>query len=232
MSDETKDTIGRKKAFFFCAIFLLFTLSVFFLVGVPIIKNANKPEVFRDWIESKGVWGQLIYVGICFIQVLVAIIPGGPIELAGGYAFGSIEATVLSTIGLGLGSCVVFFLVRIFGQRLLEVFFSKESISELKFLKTSRSRDLIILLLFLVPGTPKDLLCYYCGLTDMPFLIFFFIATFARVPAALISALSGSAAGEKSYIFALIMIGIIVLISILGIIGYKMFIKRNKEKTE
>lgn len=123
-------------------IFIIFCFFAFFFIGVPIVKSAKNPEQFRAWIDSMGTWGKLAYVGICFLQVLVAIIPGGPIELAGGYAFGHLEATILSTIGLSLGSITVFLLVRKFGQKLLEVFFSKEKIAELKFLKTNKKRDL------------------------------------------------------------------------------------------
>ncbi len=208
-------------------IFVLFSASAFFFVGIPIVKTAKDPETFRAWIESMGVWGKAAYVGICFLQVLVAIIPGGPIELAGGYAFGHIEATVLSTIGLGLGSAAVFLLVRKFGRSLLEVFFKKEQIEELKFLRTNRRRDVIILILFLAPGTPKDLLCFYCGLTDMPFLLFFLISTFARIPAAWLSSIGGSAMNSKSYFLAIIVAVVIVTMTVLGIVGYRFVVKKH-----
>lgn len=209
-------------------VFVLFSLCALVFIGIPIVKTARNPEEFRRWIDSMGVWGKLGYVGICFLQVLVAIIPGGPIEVAGGYAFGHLEATVLSTIGLGLGSCAVFFLVRKFGIKLLEVFFSLEKIEELWFLKTNSRRDLIILLLFLVPGTPKDLLCFFCGLTDMPFWIFFLIAVFARIPAAWISSIGGSAMGKKSYVIAIIVAVMIVVFSLAGIIVYKRMVRKHR----
>ncbi len=231
---ERELTEKQKKAIGISAvvIFILFSLAAFFLVGVPIVKTAKNPETFRSWIESMGIWGKLLYVGICFLQVLVAIIPGGPIELAGGYAFGHVEATVLSTIGLGLGSVTVFLLVRKFGRSLLEVFFKKEQIEELKFLKTNSKRDIIILILFLAPGTPKDLLCFYCGLTDMPFFLFFLIATFARIPAAWLSSVGGSAMGSRSYTIAIIIAVIIVSLTLLGLVGYRVVVKKHGEKDE
>lgn len=211
-------------------IFVLFSLFALFFIGLPIIRTAKDPETFRAWIESMGVWGKLGYVGICFLQVLVAIIPGGPVEVAGGYAFGHVTATVLSTIGLSLGSVTVFLLVRKFGIKLLEVFFDRKKIEELGFLKTNRGRDLIILLLFLIPGTPKDLLCFFCGLTDMPFTVFFLISTFARIPAAWLSSLGGSAFGEKSYFFALLIVAFILCGTGIGIIAYRKMIKKNKKE--
>lgn len=213
-------------------IFIIFCFFAFFFIGVPIVKSAKNPEQFRSWIDSMGAWGKLAYVGICFLQVLVAIIPGGPIELAGGYAFGHLEATILSTIGLSLGSITVFLLVRKFGQKLLEVFFSKEKIAELKFLKTNKKRDLIILILFLVPGTPKDLLCFFCGLTDMPFWLFFILSTFMRIPAAWLSSIGGSAMGTKSYTIAIIIALVIASLTIIGIVGYKAIVKKHEKEGE
>ena len=212
------------------AVFIMFSVCMLIFIGLPIVRTARNPDEFRAWIESMGVWGKLGYVAICFLQVLVAIIPGGPIEVAGGYAFGHVEATVLSTIGLGLGSITVFLLVRKFGIKLLEVFFSKEKIEELDFLKTTRQRDLLILLLFLIPGTPKDLLCFFCGLTDMKLWVFFLMAVFGRIPAAWISSIGGSAAGEKSYTIAVVIILIIVVFTLWGIVAYKRIIKKGKEK--
>ncbi len=210
-------------------IFIVFSLCMLIFIGIPIVKTAQNPEEFRAWIDSMGVWGKLGYVGICFLQVLVAIIPGGPIEVAGGYAFGHAEATVLSTIGLGLGSLTVFLLVRAFGMKLLEIFFNKEKIEELTFLKTSGKRDLLILLLFLIPGTPKDLLCFFCGLTDMPLWVFTLIAVLGRIPAAWISSIGGSAVGEKSYTIAIIIVVMIVLCTLCGILAYKKIVKKGKE---
>ena len=213
-------------------IFVVFTVCVFVFIGIPLVRTAKNPENFRNWIGNMGIWGKLCYIGICFLQVLVAIIPGGPIEIAGGYAFGHVEATVLSTIGLGLGSVTVFLLVRRFGRSLLEVFFPKEKIDELGFLRTNTKRDMIILLLFLIPGTPKDLLCFYCGLTDMPFWFFFLISTFCRIPAAWISSIGGSAMMNRSYTLAVIIALLIVVLTLLGIIGYRLMVRKQNRKEE
>lgn len=212
------------------ALFVVISLILVIFIGLPIIKTARNPELFREKIDSLGVWGKLLYVGLCFIQVVIAIIPGGPIEVAGGYAFGHVEATVLSTIGLGLGSITVFLLVRKFGVKLIEVFFTKEKIEELGFLKTNKKRELIIFLLFLAPGTPKDLISYFCGLTDMSVWFFVLVSTLARIPAAFFSSMGGSAAGEKSYLMAAFVALLIVVFTIIGIFTYKHIIGKNKEE--
>ena len=213
-------------------IFILFSLFLFIMVGVPMVKHAKDPEAFRTWIDSMGIWGRIAFIGMNILQVLVAVIPGGPLEVAGGYAFGHFEAMILCTIGMGIGSALVFLLVRYFGYKLVEAFFPVEKINELKFLKSTKSRDILILLLFLIPGTPKDLVAYFCGLTEIKFSTFILIATFARIPGIWGSTAGGSAMGDKSYIAALIIMAIVFACTVIGVLIYSFIVKRNGKKKD
>lgn len=89
-------------------IFVVFTAAVCWFVGRPMGNLVSEPEKFRLWVESHGLWSQAAYVGMVFLQVLVAVIPGEPLEISGGYAFGAVQGTVLCTLGAVLGSVVVF----------------------------------------------------------------------------------------------------------------------------
>ena len=213
-------------------IFILFSLFLFIMVGVPMVKHTKDPEAFRTWIDSMGIWGRISFIGMNILQVLVAVIPGGPLEVAGGYAFGHFEAMILCTIGMGIGSALVFLLVRYFGYKLVEAFFPVEKINELKFLKSTKSRDILILLLFLIPGTPKDLVAYFCGLTEIKFSTFILIATFARIPGIWGSTAGGSAMGDKSYITALIIMAIVFAFTAIGILIYSLIVKKHGKKKE
>ena len=213
-------------------IFILFSLFLFIMVGVPMVKHAKDPEAFRTWIDSMGIWGRIAFIGMNILQVLVAVIPGGPLEVAGGYAFGHFEAMILCTIGMGIGSALVFLLVRYFGYKLVEAFFPVEKINELKFLKSTKSRDILILLLFLIPGTPKDLVAYFCGLTEIKFSTFILIATFARIPGIWGSTAGGSAMGDKSYVAALIIMAIVFACTVIGVLIYSLIVKKHGKKKE
>ena len=59
------------------------------------VRFAKEPELFRQWIDSLGLWGKAVYVGMCMLQVVVAIIPGEPLEICGGYAFGGVWGSIL-----------------------------------------------------------------------------------------------------------------------------------------
>ena len=210
-------------------IFLLFCGLVGWFVGVPMIRLAREPEAFRLWVEQFGVLGKLIFVLMVFIQVLVALIPGEPVELAAGYAFGFWEGTLLSMIGIVLGSAVIFLLVRKFGDKLVEVFFANKEIKQLNFLKNNKKTAVIAFLLMLIPGTPKDFLSYFAGLTNLKLGQWLLIVTVARIPSLVTSTGTGAAAGDKNYLLAGIMLEITAVISLVGIIYYRRLSKESNK---
>lgn len=193
--------------------FLLLSAAVFYYIGLPMLRFASDPERFRALVNEHGIGGRLAYVGMVTLQITVALIPGEPLEIAAGYAFGTVEGTILCLAATGLGSCLVICLVRRFGTRLAEIFFTREKLSKLRFLQASPKRTAIFALIFMLPGTPKDLLCYYAGLTDIKLGTLLIICTLGRIPSVLTSTLGGDALGTKSYILAAVVFAMTLLIS-------------------
>lgn len=202
------------------ALFLIFCAVVSWFIGRPMIEFVSEPEKFRDWVDESGFLGKLGFIGMVMFQVVIALIPGEPLEIGAGYAFGAAEGTLLSVIGITLGSFIVFFLVRRFGIRLVEIFFSAEKIHSLKFLQKSKKRDIIIFLVFFLPGTPKDLLTYFAGLTDIKPVHFLWLASVARLPSVITSTLGGNALGTEKYLQAIIVFAITLVISGIGWLIY------------
>ena len=110
------------------AIFLLLSAAVGWFIGRPLVRFASRPEEFRLWVDGHGLLGMAAYVGMVFLQVVVAVIPGEPLEISGGYAFGALRGSVLCLLGGVLGSVAVFALVRRFGRELVEIFFPREKL--------------------------------------------------------------------------------------------------------
>ena len=212
------------------AIFLLMMCLIGWFIGVPVLRFAKEPEHFRLWVESAGVWGSLAYMGMVIIQIIVALIPGEALEIAGGYAFGAVEGTLLCLAAATVGSLIVFGLVRRFGVRLVEVFFSVEKLRSLRFLQRSKKRDFLFLLVFMIPGTPKDLLCYFAGLTDIKFPVWLLICSVGRLPSIITSTVGGNALGTEKYVFAIIVFALTLFISGVGIVVYNRL--RGSEKDE
>lgn len=208
-------------------IFVLFCLFVTVFIGVPMVRLAKEPEAFRSWVDSFGIAGQLIFVGMVILQVIVALIPGEPLELAAGYAFGAVEGTLLSMTGIVLGSWIVFGAVRFFGSRLVEVFFADKEIRRLSFLRDPRKARVLTFILMTIPGTPKDLLSYFAGLTPLTTSQWLTIVAVARIPSLVSSTVSGAAAGEENYLLAGAVLGITLLASGIGIWYYRKICKES-----
>ncbi len=167
--------------------------------GGPMVRFISQPERFRDWVERSGVWGVLGYCCMVFLQVVVALLPGEPFEIAGGYAFGALWGTALYLAAATAGSMAVFALVRRFGRPLVRLYFPEEKLRLLRFLGTGRKRELLFAFLFLLPGTPKDLMCYFAGLTELRWSVWLLISSLGRLPAAITSTLGGDALGTGNY---------------------------------
>ena len=187
-------------------------------------------EGLRDYIQSFGAAGWLVFLILQFLQVFIALIPGELLESVAGFAFGPVLGTGLCYIGITLASTVVFMLTRRFGVKLVELFISREKINQLRFLNTEKKRNLLIFLLFFIPGTPKDLLTYFVGLTEIQLGAFLMISSLARIPSVISSTFGGHLLGEGNYIGAVILYAATGVISLLGLVGYNLWLKRKDAK--
>ena len=212
----------KKKIYLFAIVVaLIFIGAVGYLVGKPMVEFVREPERFRAWVDSSGFVSRVIFVGMVVFQLIIALIPGEPLEMGAGYAFGAVEGTILCIIGCVIGSALVFLFVRRFGVKLVEVFFPHEKIRSLRFLQDSRRLNLLTFIVFFIPGTPKDLLSYFIGLTDMKLGTWLCITAVARIPSIVTSTVTGDALGLKDYQFALIAFGVTLALSLLGILVYR-----------
>lgn len=203
---------------------------VAWLVGKPLIAFISQPEKFRQWVDSMGIWGRLAFVGMVMLQIVVAIIPGEPFEIAAGYAFGAFEGTALAMLAATLGSVMVFALVRRWGMKFVGLFFSQEKLRSVRFLHTNSKREFLFLVIFMIPGTPKDLLCYFAGLTDMRFPVWLMICSLGRIPSIITSTIGGDALGTQNYWGAILSFAIAMALSGAGMLLYNRICKsKNKE---
>jgi len=194
----------------------------------PILALANDPAAARSWIEGLGIWGPLAYLALVVLQIVVAVIPGEPLELGAGYAFGFWRGTLLCEIGILLGGLLVFLFVKRFGVKAVEVFFPREKIESLRFLHNEKRLALWVFILFFIPGTPKDIMTYIVPLTPMKLSTFLLLSTVARLPSVITSTIGGNALGTGKLTFALIVFGATALISALGILIYRRICKRSE----
>ena len=203
------------------ALFFLLSALVCWFAGRPLIHFAQEPERFRQWVDQQGPLAPLLFTGMVILQVIVAVIPGEPLEIAAGYAFGAVEGTILCVLGTFLGGILVFLLVRRFGLRAVEISFSPEKLQRLRFLHNERRLARWVFLIFFLPGTPKDVMCYFVGLTSMPLRTWALISAVARLPSIITSTVGGNALGMGEYTFAIIVFAATLVLSGIGLLLYR-----------
>lgn len=153
---------------------------------------ATNPDDLKTMLSSYGSAGIVIFILIQIIQVIIAFLPGDVTQLAGGYIYGTILGTLYSTIGITLGSVIVFFTARFLGYSLLNLFISKEVFEKFSFLINSPKAEMTMFIIFLIPGMPKDFLTYIAGVTPIKPMTFLVLTSIARFPALFISTYIGA----------------------------------------
>jgi len=211
-------------------ILILFGFAVTAFLGKPLLTMVEDPFAFRELVEESAWYARLLFVALVFVQVVVALIPGEPLEICAGIAFGAVEGTLLTLAGIALGSITVFFLVRKFGVRLAEVFFSVEKIRGLRFLQNEKRLNFVLFLLMMLPGTPKDLICYVIPLIKNDPRYWLVLSVLARIPSVVTSTVGGDALGEKNYLFAIVVFAVTCVISLCGALLFDSFTKKRKMK--
>ena len=181
--------------------------------GYPIYVHLTDRGGIETFIASFGWAAPLAFIGIQILQVLLAPVPGEATGFIGGYLFGSIPGFFYSSLALAIGSLINFSVGRLLGERYVHRLISTDKL--LKFNKLVRPQGVIIIfLLFIFPGFPKDWLCLFLGITTLPLKLFMFMATIGRMPGTLLLSLQGEFLFEQNYIMLLIFISISMLLAV------------------
>ncbi len=154
----------------------------------------------RDWVAGWGAWAPLAFVGLQALQVIVFILPGEVVQIAGGYLFGVWQGTLLSLAGILGGSSADFALARVLGRPFVSSIFPPARFEATEKLLSTRSARTVFFLLFLIPGIPKDILCYVAGIAPLGFGFFLAISTLGRLPGIVGSSLIGHAAASQRWL--------------------------------
>ena len=172
-------------------------------------------EYVRQFVLDYGWWAPFIFMGLQVGQVLFAPIPGEVTGLLGGYAFGALSGFLMSTVALTVGSMLNFAIGRLLGERFVRRFAGSEMYQKFNRLVQYKG-VLVIFLMYLVPGFPKDYLCMILGLTSLPTSVFFVVTTVGRIPGTLALSLQGASIYDKDYISFVIITVLSLLFVLFG----------------
>lgn len=169
-------------------------------------------EQLRSYIESWGAWAPVAFVVIQALQVVMAPIPGEFTGAVGGFIFGTVPSLFYSTAGLTAGSILAFLAARIIGLPLVELAVTRATLEKFHFL-TERRGTFIAALLFVIPGFPKDILCYILGLSPMGLVTFTLVCALGRIPGTVMLSYCGCAVYDENWT-TLVVVSIVCLASI------------------
>lgn len=216
----------QKKLKIFLAIlfFAVAAVITFFAANWVIsLRDPVKLADFQGWVASLGAGGALLLFAIQFTQVVVAFIPGGPVQIVAGALFGPLGGLAICLGGTLLATALVFYLVSRFGHSIIAVFVEEQDINKYHFLNGEKRVERLVLLLFFLPGTPKDALTYLFALTKIRLHRFMLLSTAARIPAVVTSLVAGDSIVEGRWGQALAMFIVMTAAGVIGFFLQKIF---------
>ena len=226
----------KKKVKIFKIILLIIVLILIVALTmylVPVMKKLSTVEgqvEFKEKISKLGIWGILILFGLQLAQIFLFILPGEPMEILAGMCYGAVGGTIFIMISVAIITALIFFLVKKVGKKFIYDFWEEKKIKKIensKLFQNPKKIETIMIILFMIPGTPKDLLVYISGILPLKPLRIILISTFARVPSVISSTIAGANLVKGNW-----KVSLVVYLITFVIIGIIMFVinKLDKDK--
>ena len=229
----------KDKVSMFKIILVIMVLAI--CVGItiylfPVMKNLYTPEgqvEFKEKVANSGFLGMLALFGLQLAQMFLFIVPGEPIEILAGMCYGAFWGTIFIIVSALIVSTAIFYLAKKYGRKFVCLFCDEAKIVKIENSKTFQNPkkiEIIMLILFLIPGTPKDLLVYIAGLLPIKPMRFILISTFARFPSIISSTLAGANLAVGDWKTGIILYGGVILITTVIIYLFQKYDKHNLTK--
>jgi uncharacterized membrane protein YdjX (TVP38/TMEM64 family) len=206
--------MNKRLAFKILFLLLLIILSIYLFIHFDLYLLFKDREKLVNFITSYP-YDELIFILLQIVQVVAAPIPGELTGLIGGYLYGPFWGTIYSTIGLTLGSWLAFLLARFFGMPLIEKVVKPETLEKFDHFMEHQG-ILVSFLLFLIPGFPKDYLCYIMGVSHIPTWTFIIISSAGRLFGTMMLSITGSCARHEQYLLLAVFVSVGITIFIVA----------------
>jgi len=218
-----------------------FTSLILLIIGIPaymyffqyeFISGFRSVDDIEAYIDKYEIAGAFVYIGLQIVQVIISIIPAQPFNLAAGYIYAFLLGYALSITGTALGTSATFFLARMLGKDAIYLLFGEKKITKFVNQMNSKRALMIIFILYLVPGIPKDPIGYAVGLSKVKFLPFLGLSLVGRTPAMMMTIMVGSMLNKNNYTGVIILSVIVVTICILTIVYRKRIMTKIDKRFE
>ena len=221
-----RDSTHKKRNVILAAVILAVVFCVTSIAMIPLIRLLSSEEgqaIILQKMQTFGIFAPILFVLLQVAQVVIAVIPGGPVPIIGGLLFGEGIGLLLSMVGFFFGTVIVYYLVQKFCLPIVSLFVSEDKMQKYAYLATEKKLEVLVFALFLLPGLPKDALTYIVSFnTKIKPMRLFVLTTLARLPSAALSVFLGGSIWKGRYWLAVCFLFAMLL---LGICGY--FIKKK-----
>jgi uncharacterized membrane protein YdjX (TVP38/TMEM64 family) len=164
-------------------------------------------------------------MGLQVFQIIVSILPGQALQFAAGYAYHFWLGFLFSILGVTMGTVITFYLARLLGKDALHVIFGEEKFNKFVHTLNSKRSYIVLFVIFLIPGIPKDLFTYAAGVSEIRIVPFLLLSLIGRTPAMIGSILMGNMFYNGSYTGLIFMGAAAVILFVAGIIKRDKMIK-------
>ncbi len=214
----------------FVVVMLCLLLYTFF--GKEMVQAIQEPVTFKRWMDKFGYFDEVVFILIRTVQTVVKVVPAAPMEIGAGYAWGAVLGMVYCLIGNILGTFLVLWLIKRYGTRVIEKFFSVKNLKFLHVLQSSKRLHWMLFFLYLIPIVPKDAITYFVSFLPVKTGPFLLVTTIARIPAILVITTCGAALAQQNYVLSTVVFAVTMVVGALGLMFcFKKTNKRNKRES-
>lgn len=235
MSEDNENKINnelyaKRQKFKKVTAFLKLGFLLFIIIGVPLyiyffqhqlIDSVSSIPKVQHLLNANKALSIPMYIGAQIIQIVICIIPGQWLQMGAGLAWGFWVGYLYSLIGALIGSVLTYYLANWLGKDAMHVIFGEEKMNTYVKKLQSKRAVVIVFLIFLIPGVPKDLCNYAAGISEMKLKPFLIASLLGRTPGMMGSLLIGMNIGTSSYKAAIIIAVVAVILFVLGVVFHK-----------
>lgn len=224
MNDKLKERLKK------VIIWLKFALLIAIIAVIPLLIYFNYRQLIEDFgslekinafLSRHKLESVFAYLGMQILQIVVCILPGQVLQFAGGYVFHFWIGFVLTMAGAAAGTVLTFYIARVLGKDAMYLIFGEEKLNRYIEKLNSKRALLFILVIYLIPGIPKDLFAYAIGVSNMRFMPFLIVSLIGRAPAMMGSVMMGAMTESGSYTGVIILFAAAVILCIIGAFRHK-----------
>jgi uncharacterized membrane protein YdjX (TVP38/TMEM64 family) len=178
-----------------------------------VVRLYKDKKLLKRTLHEWGVLAPVLFMALQAMQVVISPIPGEATGFLGGFLFGQWLGLLYSTIGLGLGSTLAFVIGRWLGARFVRSLVKEETWNKLGFIVEAEGA-ILCFIIYLIPGLPKDVVCYLFGMSPMPLWVFALVSTLGRIPGTWVLSAQGDIAAAGQYVKAVLLMTLAVAVAL------------------